>query len=76
MWFIHFNTLIMNTKKVGYGYLIFTLIASAALAVLKLTGHIGWSWIWIAAPIWGSFVAALSVLAFCYVLLMVFGYGK
>lgn len=23
--------------------------------VLKLTGQIGWSWVWICAPIWGMF---------------------
>lgn len=24
--------------------------------VLKLTGHIDWSWWWVTAPLWGSFV--------------------
>lgn len=23
---------------------------------LKLTGHIGWSWLWVTAPIWGPLV--------------------
>lgn len=30
--------------------------------VLKLTGHIDWSWWWVTAPIWGVFALALLFL--------------
>lgn len=31
--------------------------------VLKLTGHIDWSWWWVTAPLWGVFALALLVLS-------------
>jgi hypothetical protein len=36
--------------------------------VLKLTGHIGWSWWWVTAPLWGVFalVLAVFVIAFAF----------
>jgi len=30
--------------------------------VLKLTGHIDWSWWWVTAPLWGGFALIFSVL--------------
>lgn len=27
--------------------------------VLKLTGYIAWSWVWVLAPFWGSFALAI-----------------
>ena len=42
--------------------------------VLKLTGHIAWSWWWVTAPLWGLFGVMLAVLALaslvCGVLVM------
>ena len=29
---------------------------------LKLTGYIGWSWLWVTAPMWVSFIIAFIVL--------------
>lgn len=37
--------------------------------VLKLTGHIGWSWWWVTAPLWmapGAIVAAAVVVGLVY----------
>lgn len=31
--------------------------------VLKLTGVIGWSWMWVLSPLWISFLLALGILA-------------
>lgn len=36
--------------------------------VLKLTGHIAWSWWWVTAPLWGGFVLLIAVLITVYVL--------
>lgn len=30
--------------------------------VLKLTGVIHWNWLWVLAPIWGPFLAAMVVI--------------
>jgi hypothetical protein len=30
--------------------------------VLKLTGHIAWSWWWVTAPLWGGAVAMLALM--------------
>lgn len=30
--------------------------------VLKLTGHIDWSWWWVTAPLWGGFALLFSIL--------------
>ena len=37
--------------------------------VLKLTGYITWSWLWVLSPLWISFLVALVfiVLAFLFV---------
>lgn len=39
-----------------------------AFIVLKLTGHIGWSWVWVLSPIWIA-VALVFLLASIVVLL-------
>ena len=30
--------------------------------VLKLTGHIGWSWWWVTAPLWGSVALFVAIM--------------
>jgi hypothetical protein len=39
-------------------------LLTIALVVLKLTGYIQWSWLWITAPLWipGSFALIVAVL--------------
>ena len=39
--------------------------------VLKLTGHIDWSWWWVTAPLWGG-AAIVAVVVFFYVVFLVF----
>ena len=29
--------------------------------VLKLTGHISWSWWWVTSPLWGAFLLFFSI---------------
>ena len=31
-------------------------LLGVAFVVLKLTGHINWSWWWVTLPFWGGFV--------------------
>lgn len=37
----------------------FTGLLTIAFIVLKLTGHISWSWWWVLSPMWISFVFGL-----------------
>lgn len=34
-------------------------LLGVAFIVLKLTGHIDWSWWWVTAPLWGGFALLL-----------------
>lgn len=43
-----------TSNGIGFGSLLFLVFL-----VLKLTGHITWSWWWVTAPLWGGFVFAL-----------------
>ena len=38
-------------------------LLTVAFVVLKLTGHIDWSWWWVLAPLWISTALALLILA-------------
>ena len=40
----------------------FTGLLTIAFIVLKLTGHISWSWWWVLSPIWISICVVLGVL--------------
>ena len=41
--------------------------------VLKLLGRIDWSWWWITSPLWIPFVAAIAIVVFLFILLIVWG---
>lgn len=47
--------------RLGFGGLLIPLL-QVALIVLKFTGHITWSWLWVLSPLWGSFVVSIIVL--------------
>lgn len=36
-------------------------IVFVVLALLKLFGVIDWSWLWVSAPIWGTFLAMVTM---------------
>jgi hypothetical protein len=38
-------------------------LLGVAFVVLKLTGHIAWSWWWVTAPFWGGIALALAIFA-------------
>ncbi|MGE0714802.1 MAG: hypothetical protein AB7P02_05115 [Alphaproteobacteria bacterium] len=46
-------------------------LLGVAFVVLKLTGHIDWSWWWVTAPFWGplAFIAAIVIGALPVVLI-------
>ena len=62
------NKKMEHCKSGGIGFFgLLTLI----FIVLKLTGHITWSWVWVLSPIWGSLLFSLMVLLIILLFLMV-----
>lgn len=50
-----------QSQSAGVG---FTGLLTIAFIVLKLTGVITWSWLWVLSPIWISFALFLLVIIF------------
>ena len=50
-----------SSKQSGTGIGFLGLLAIVFIA-LKLTGHIGWSWFWVLAPIWMPAVLLILIL--------------
>lgn len=48
----------MENNKTTGGGIGFTGLLTIAFIVLKLTGYIKWSWIWVLSPIWISIIVA------------------
>tara|TARA_S200002703_G_C3731936_1_gene224970 strand:+ start:664 stop:867 length:204 start_codon:yes stop_codon:yes gene_type:complete len=48
-------------------------LLGVAFVILKLTGHITWSWWWVTAPFWGGFALIIAILI---VVALVIGVGK
>ncbi len=42
----------------------FSTLLTIALIVLKLCGVISWSWIWVLAPLWISFLIGVAIFVF------------
>ena len=64
------NVNVNTNGGIGLASLLFV-----AFLVLKLTGHIDWSWWWVTSPLWisvGFFVLILLVVALVYVFLRAF----
>ena len=55
-----------NTSSSGIG---FTGLLTIAFIVLKLTGTITWSWIWVLSPLWISAAIAVFFLLLAGILL-------
>ena len=51
-----------NTNSGGIG---FCGLLTIVFIVLKLTGYIAWSWIWVLAPIWIPLVVVFVILVIC-----------
>lgn len=52
-----------NSNSAANGGIGFFGLLTLAFIVLKLTGFIHWSWLWVLAPIWLSFALAALILA-------------
>jgi hypothetical protein len=48
----------------------FTGLLTVAFIVLKLTGYITWSWVWVLSPLWIGFLLAILILVI-YIILVV-----
>ena len=60
-----------NTKRNATGESIFLSLLAVAFIVLKLTGFISWSWLWVLAPIWIPAVIVLAILLIVLVVVLV-----
>lgn len=46
-------------------------LLTVAFIVLKLTGVIAWSWLWVLSPIWISVALVLVIIALAFVALLI-----
>ena len=51
-----------TTRTVSVNTTPWALILFVIFLVLKLTGTIGWSWLWVTAPLWFPFALFLGLL--------------
>lgn len=56
-----------NTAAGGIG---FCGLLGIAFIVLKLTGVIGWSWLWVLAPLWIPAVITIGIFLICLVVVL------
>lgn len=56
-----------EVNNTGKGILL-CLLAGSVLMILKLTGRIGWSWIWVTIPFWGPIAVIMLALILIVVL--------
>lgn len=54
----------------------FTGLLTVAFIVLKLTGHITWSWLWVLSPLWIGLVVVLAIVFFCVAMAVLTGQTK
>lgn len=47
----------------------FSGLLTIVFIVLKLTGHINWSWIWVLAPLWGGIVLVILMVLILFPLI-------
>ena len=59
----------MENQNVGIG---FTGLLTIAFIVLKLTGIISWTWLWVLSPILISIVAFIVIILIIYILAKLF----
>ena len=57
-----------NTAAGGIG---FCGLLGIAFIVLKLTGVIGWSWLWVLAPLWIPTAITLAIIVIVLVVILV-----
>lgn len=57
--------------KVNYGGVGFSGLLAVAFIVLKLTGYIAWSWVWVLSPLWIPIVLVLTILLIVLAIMIV-----
>lgn len=57
-----------NNNSGGIG---FSGLLTIVFIVLKLTGYIDWSWIWVLSLIWGSLLLALVFILVAFVIYLI-----
>lgn len=60
-----------DTKKVTVNFGGIGTILAIVFMVLKLTGYIDWSWVWVFAPIWIPLALACGILAIYGIIIVV-----
>ena len=61
----------MDSSSSSSGCVVVTIaLLTVAFIVLKLTGVIDWSWVWVLAPIWISVIISVIVVFFEVVLII------
>lgn len=63
------STTVSSSSSGGIGF--FGLLAIVFI-VLKLTGHIGWSWWWVLSPLWLPWVVMIPLLLIGFLLFLFF----
>ena len=61
-----------NTTKTNGG-IGFTGLLTIAFIVLKLTGYIKWSWVWVLSPIW---ISAIILFVLVFIITFIKGWSK
>lgn len=62
------NSSATTTVSGGIG---FTGLLTVAFIVLKLTGHISWSWVWVLAPLWIPLLVGLVIFSVVLIILVI-----
>ena len=60
-----------DTKKITVNFGGIGTILAIVFMVLKLTGHIDWSWVWVFAPIWIPLALAVGILIIYFVVILI-----
>lgn len=59
----------MKDNKVNIHFPGFTTLLGIAFIILKLCNVIHWAWIWVLAPIWGSWAVFFIIVFVLYLIL-------
>ena len=57
---------VSSSSSSGIG---FSGLLTIVFIVLKLTGHINWSWVWVLAPLWGGIALVILMVLILFPLI-------
>lgn len=46
-------------------------LLTIAFIVLKLTGHIQWSWLWVLSPLWIGAIGVISLFLIVFIIMLI-----